>query len=73
MDNKTTDCLVYFAFDLLFLDGKELIKEPLRARKRLLQGLLQNAPADIRYSEHVIGNRTAWRAAPSHLSGLTRR
>jgi len=28
--------LVYFAFDLLFLEGKDLRKEPLTARRKLL-------------------------------------
>jgi hypothetical protein len=47
MDNKTTDLLIYFAFDLLFLDGKDLMREPLRARKRLLQALLQDQSLDL--------------------------
>ncbi|MEO8548558.1 MAG: non-homologous end-joining DNA ligase, partial [Kofleriaceae bacterium] len=47
--------LVYFAFDLLALDGKDLRGEKLLARKKLLEKLLAKPPAALRYSEHVIG------------------
>jgi bifunctional non-homologous end joining protein LigD len=67
MDNRTTDALVYFVFDLLFLDGKDLMPEPLRARKRQLQALLRSAPAPIRYAEHIIGNGAAFLEAARGL------
>src|SRR5690606_23897801 len=50
--------LVYFAFDLLHLDGHDLTRAPLRARKELLAALLAAAPGEaaaIRYSDHVEG------------------
>jgi len=47
--------LVYFVFDLLELDGKDLRDQPLVARKTKLEKLLAKAPAIIKYSEHVIG------------------
>ena len=48
--------LVYFAFDLLHLDGEDLREEPLFARKERLQALLQGLPTDsaLRYSEHFV-------------------
>jgi len=48
--------LVYFAFDLIHLDGEDLRDEPLLARKERLHALLQNLPADspLRYSEHFV-------------------
>ncbi|MCU4178190.1 DNA ligase D [Bosea sp. BH3] len=48
--------LVYFAFDLLHLDGEDLRSEPLIARKERLEALLQTVPAEgpLRYSEHFI-------------------
>ncbi|CAN7658569.1 DNA ligase D [Bosea sp. LjRoot9] len=51
-----TDALVFFAFDLLHLDGEDLRAEPLLARKEQLEALLQAAPADgpLRYSEHFV-------------------
>jgi len=54
-DGKTAG-LVYFAFDLMHLDGEHLRGEPLLARKERLQHLLEGAPADgpLRYSEHFV-------------------
>jgi len=52
--------LVYFVFDLLRLDGRNLQMEPLLTRKEVLEGLLRKNPKNkhrdlIRYSEHTIG------------------
>jgi bifunctional non-homologous end joining protein LigD len=50
--------LVYFVFDLLHLDGQDLTRAPLHARKDLLAALLRAAPQQagaIRYSDHVVG------------------
>jgi bifunctional non-homologous end joining protein LigD len=51
------DLLVYYVFDLLYLDGKDLRAVPLEARKRALKGLLSRLPksSPLRYSEHVEG------------------
>jgi bifunctional non-homologous end joining protein LigD len=50
---------VYYAFDLLHLNGKDLRAAPLTERKRALAELLRGAPKDIaptlRLSEHVVG------------------
>ena len=45
-----------FAFDLLYLDGRDLRGEPLLARKRTLAELLAGQPHDfpIHYSEHLL-------------------
>jgi bifunctional non-homologous end joining protein LigD len=46
--------LVYYAFDLLFLEGKDLRREPLSARRQLLAGVPQKiAPAIIRLSDEL--------------------
>jgi bifunctional non-homologous end joining protein LigD len=50
-----SNTLVYFVFDLLELDGKDLRAQPLHARKDRLEKLLAKPPAALRYSEHVIG------------------
>jgi len=47
--------LVYFVFDLLELDGKDLRNQPLLERKAKLEKLLAKAPAILKYSEHVVG------------------
>ena len=46
------DRLVFYAFDLMHLDGEDLRKLPLIERKARLQTLLDGAPASLRFSEH---------------------
>src|SRR5215467_13613504 len=48
---------VYFAFDLLILDGKDLREEPLSTRRKLLAKLLEKAPENIRLSGELRGSR----------------
>lgn len=52
------DRLLYYAFDLLWLDGKDLRKEPQRERKRLLKKLFDTyaLAAPALYSEHLLGD-----------------
>ncbi len=48
--------LVFYAFDLLHLDGHDLTGAPLVDRKALLRRLLQEGAAGVlRYSDHVVG------------------
>ncbi len=49
---ERTDRLVFYAFDLLYLDGYDFRPVPLIERKAALKAVLQNAPPEIRYSEH---------------------
>jgi bifunctional non-homologous end joining protein LigD len=44
--------LVYYAFDLLYLDGHDLCRLPLRRRLELLQEIVQDLP-NIHWSDHV--------------------
>ena len=50
------DRLVYYVFDLLHLDGRDLTGEPLVARKAALQRLLKATGKNgrIRYAEHFV-------------------
>lgn len=51
--------LVYFAFDLLSLDGRELAALPLEQRKRELAALLEragDAGRTLRFAEHLAGS-----------------
>ena len=50
---------VLMAFDLLEQDGEDLTALPTLERKERLRSLLADAPADIRFSEHVIGQGEA--------------
>jgi bifunctional non-homologous end joining protein LigD len=51
--------LVYYAFDLLSLEGTDVRGQPLLGRRKLLAKLLEGAPANIRFSEELQGTRAA--------------
>ena len=51
-----TDRLVYYVFDLLFLEGRDLRGAGLQQRKSLLEALVGDAEGPIRYSDHQIGS-----------------
>jgi len=59
LKENNTAILVYFVFDLLYLDGWDLTRCPLRDRKKILERILKpkrakKAPNSLRYSEHWI-------------------
>ncbi len=65
---------LYYAFDLIYLDGYDLSGVPLEMRKSLLQALLegrQTVGSRIRLSEHVVGNGRG--VPPSGLPRAARR
>ena len=47
--------LVFFLFDLLYLDGEDLTARPLLERKERLAGWLSEASSPLQYSDHQIG------------------
>jgi DNA ligase D-like protein (predicted ligase) len=47
--------LVFFLFDLLYLDGENLTAQPLTERKARLSGLLERATSSLQYSDHQTG------------------
>jgi ATP-dependent DNA ligase len=53
--------LVYFAFDLLELDGVDVAAMQLLERKERLAAILKNPPAGIAFSEHEGGDGDAFR------------
>jgi bifunctional non-homologous end joining protein LigD len=62
--------LVYYAFDLLHLDGVDLTGLPLLERKSRLRELLEGQPElddRIRFSAHVVGNGAAFFANAGKL------
>lgn len=63
--------VVYYAFDLLYLDGYSLFKVGLEQRKHLLQQIIQPSPI-LRFSDHYVGKGTdLYRAAAQHeLEGI---
>src|SRR5436305_9158533 len=50
------DRLVYFAFDLLHVDGEDLLLKPLVERKARLSEIMKGGPAGLQYSDHIIGH-----------------
>lgn len=56
-DVKSDTNLIYYVFDLLYLNGYDLRRVPLLDRKRLLASLVNDQPAAdlIRYSDHIAG------------------
>jgi bifunctional non-homologous end joining protein LigD len=51
--------LIFFLFDLLHLDGENLMALPLVDRKARLASLLSSAPNSLRYNDHQIGHGPA--------------
>jgi bifunctional non-homologous end joining protein LigD len=49
--------LVYYVFDLLFLEGKDLCNQPLSARRKALANVLKDAPENIRLSDELRGSK----------------
>ena len=49
--------IVFYAFDLLYLNGDDLTQKPLTERKRLLKRILPKSDTGrIRYTEHITGD-----------------
>jgi bifunctional non-homologous end joining protein LigD len=77
---RDPDRLVYFAFDLLELDGRDLRDAPLLERKKALKKLLDESVrragkdfgSRVRYADHVDGQGEAFfrRACESALEGV---
>ena len=57
MDEGSKDELVFFAFDLLYLNGESTAQLPLIERTERLQRLFKKEVGGLRYSEHVIWQR----------------
>ncbi|MDX3909963.1 MAG: DNA ligase D [Sphingobium sp.] len=47
--------IIYYAFDLLSLDGEDLTDLPLTERKEKLAALVGKGTPHIRYSDHIVG------------------
>jgi DNA polymerase-1 len=73
LDKGRQDRFVYFAFDLLHLDGFDITAAPLIERKRVLAALLAEAgDGPIAYSEHleIAGDEMFARATAMGLEGI---
>jgi len=63
--------VVYYVFDLLYLDGYDLMQSGLELRKQLLRDIISSNEL-LRYSDHYIGHGTALfeAAAQRGLEGI---
>jgi bifunctional non-homologous end joining protein LigD len=55
LGNPGASRLLYYAFDLLYLDGVDLRRTPLIERKQALRTLLDGAPSTFVYVDHLEG------------------
>ncbi len=62
----------FYAFDLLWLGGRDLRKLPLLERKRVLRSMVAGSPSPLLYVDHLAENGTAlYRAVCGHdLEGI---
>src|SRR6202022_1922242 len=67
-DMGNADPLVFFLFDLLYLDGEAISAAPLCERKERLRDLLSNAGTPLQYSDHQIGRGPEFYAKACELS-----
>jgi len=51
--------LIYYVFDLIYFDGKDLTGLPLKARKEILKNILPDIPA-VRYNDHILQDGQAF-------------
>ena len=74
LSDHKTDELIFFAFDLLFIEGDDLRELPLRDRKARLKALLAKSklPPTLRYVDHfeTAGDAVLQSACRMHLEGI---
>ena len=51
--------LVYYVFDILFLERKDLREQPLTARRKLLTNLLKKAPENVQLFNELRGSKAS--------------
>ncbi len=57
--DRAADRIVYFVFDILYLDGVDLTRVPLESRKEVLREVLALLPEEegrVRYVDHIEGS-----------------
>jgi DNA ligase D-like protein (predicted ligase) len=71
-DSGNAAALVFFLFDLLYLDGEDLRAQPLIERKARLAALLSDVSSPLHYTDHQIGHGRAFhqKACAMSLEGI---
>ena len=74
-DSGNAAALVFFVFDLLYLDGEDLFPRPLIERKTRLTALLANVGSPLHYSDHQVGHGRAFfeKACAMSVEGIASR
>lgn len=72
ISEEKTDDLIFFVFDLLFVDGEDLRALPLSDRKDRLKAMLAKGPANVRYVDHfaTAGDAVLQSACRMGLEGI---
>jgi bifunctional non-homologous end joining protein LigD len=66
-DSRNAENLIFYFFDLLFVDGEDLSGLPVTRRKARLAELLDGVAPPLQYSDHHIGSGPAFYAEASKL------
>src|ERR1700752_2440754 len=71
-DSGNAAALVFFLFDLLYLDGEDRCARPLIERKARLAALLSGVSSPVHYSDHQAGHGRAFheKACAMSLEGI---
>jgi ATP-dependent DNA ligase len=67
-DSGNAAALVFFLFDLLYIDGEVISAAPLGERKERLRDLLSNTGTPLQYSDRQIGRSAEFYARACELS-----
>src|ERR1700720_4770221 len=71
-DSGNAAALVFFLFDLLYLDGEDLCARPLQERKARLAALLSHVSSPLHCTDHQIAHGRAFhqKACAASLEGI---
>src|SRR6266851_467608 len=71
-DSGNAAALVFFLFDLLYLDGEDLCARPLQERKARLAALLSDLSSPLHYTDHQKGQGRGFyeKACAMSLEGI---
>ena len=62
-DHPRDSMIVYYVFDLIYFDGYDLTKTPLKERRKILENILPKTYSNIRLSDYIKGKGKTFYAA----------
>jgi bifunctional non-homologous end joining protein LigD len=71
MKGRSSENILYYVYDLIYLNGHDLTSMPLIERKKVLQSILPDLP-NIKFSDHVVESGKAFfeQAQKNKLEGI---